>query len=127
VRTYGFLSSILPYSNADWERLSIFLNFLIPKLPAPKEEDLSKGILEAIDMDSYRAEVNSAMKIALEDEDGVVGPVPVGRRRPAHRARARPPLRDHQDLQRPVRQHRLEGRGQDPPGHRRGDPCREEG
>lgn len=47
VRTYGFLASILPYSNADWEKLSIFLNFLIPKLPAPKEEDLSRGILEA--------------------------------------------------------------------------------
>jgi type I restriction enzyme, R subunit len=50
-----FLASILPYTNADWEKLSIFLNFLIPKLPAPKEEDLSKGILEAIDMDSYRS------------------------------------------------------------------------
>jgi type I restriction enzyme R subunit len=55
LRTYGFLSSILPYTNAEWEKLSIFLNFLVPKLPAPKEEDLSKGILEAIDMDSYRA------------------------------------------------------------------------
>ena len=55
-RTYGFLASILPYTNAEWEKLSIFLNFLIPKLPAPKEEDLSKGILEAIDMDSYRVE-----------------------------------------------------------------------
>lgn len=47
-RTNGILASILPYSNADWERLSIFLNFLIPRLPAPKEEDLSRGILEAI-------------------------------------------------------------------------------
>ena len=27
-RTYGFLSSVLPYSNAEWEKLSIFLNFL---------------------------------------------------------------------------------------------------
>ncbi|QVL48803.1 MAG: type I restriction endonuclease subunit R [Thiocapsa sp.] len=76
VRTYGFLASILPYSNAEWEKLSIFLNFLIPKLPAPKEEDLSKGILEAIDMDSYRAEVKSSLAIALADEDGAVGPVP---------------------------------------------------
>ncbi|MBM9538746.1 type I restriction endonuclease subunit R [Desulfobulbus alkaliphilus] len=64
VRTYGFLASILPYSNAGWEKLSIFLNFLIPKLPAPKEEDLSRGILEAIDMDSYRVEVlRSLVKI----------------------------------------------------------------
>jgi type I restriction enzyme R subunit len=76
VRTYGFLAAILPYANADWEKLSIFLNFLIPKLPAPKEEDLSKGILEAIDMDSYRAEKLAAMKVQLSDADGEIGPVP---------------------------------------------------
>jgi type I restriction enzyme, R subunit len=76
VRTYGFLGAILPYTNADWEKLSIFLNFLIPKLPAPKEEDLSKGILETIDMDSYRAEKSAAMKIQLPDADGEIGPVP---------------------------------------------------
>ncbi len=83
-RTYGFLASILPYTNADWEKLSIFLNFLIPKLPAPIEEDLAKGILEAIDMDSYRVEVQAAMEIALPDDDGQVGPVPTsgGGRKP---------------------------------------------
>ena len=43
MRTYGFLASILPYTNADWEKLSIFLNFLVPKLPAPMEEDLVEG------------------------------------------------------------------------------------
>jgi len=75
-RTYGFLASILPYSNASWEKLSIFLNFLVPKLPAPKEEDLSKGILEAIDMESYRVEVQASMNIALADEDAEIGPVP---------------------------------------------------
>src|SRR6266404_5085690 len=67
VRTYDFLASILPYTNAEWERLSIFLNFLVSKLPAPKEEDLSKGILEGIDMDSYRAEKKAAMKLTLAD------------------------------------------------------------
>lgn len=76
VRTYGFLASILPYSNADWEKLSIFLNFLIPKLPAPKEEDLSRGILEAIDMDSYRVELKTSLKIDLADEDAEIKPVP---------------------------------------------------
>ncbi|MGO9467299.1 MAG: UvrB domain 3-containing protein, partial [Isosphaeraceae bacterium] len=75
-RTYGFLSSILPYTNAGWEKLSIFLNFLIPKLPAPKEEDLSKGILEAIDMDSYRVEKMAATKVQLPDEDAEIAPVP---------------------------------------------------
>lgn len=77
-RTYDFLASILPYNNADWEKLSIFLTFLVPKLPAPREEDLSKGILEAIDMDSYRVEKRATMKIILEDEDGEIGPIPVG-------------------------------------------------
>jgi type I restriction enzyme R subunit len=77
LRAYGFLSSILPYTNAEWEKLSIFLNFLVPKLPAPKEEDLSKGILEAIDMDSYRVEKKAAMKIQLPDENAEIEPVPM--------------------------------------------------
>lgn len=76
VRSYNFLSSILPYTNARWEKSSIFLSFLTPKLPAPKEEDLSKGILEAIDMDSYRAEVKATVQIALADSDGVLDPLP---------------------------------------------------
>lgn len=76
LRTYGFLASILPYTNAEWEKLSIFLNFLVPKLPAPEEEDLSKGILETIDMDSYRVEKRAAMSIQLPDEDAEIAPVP---------------------------------------------------
>lgn len=75
-RTYGFLAAILPYSNAAWEKLSIFLNFLTPKLPAPEEHDLSKGILEAIDMDSYRVEAQAIMAIVLPDADAEIGPVP---------------------------------------------------
>ena len=78
VRTYSFLAAILPIANAEWEMLSTFLNFLIPKLPAPVEEDLSKGILEAIDMESYRVEVKSTIAIALADEDGELEPVPTG-------------------------------------------------
>ncbi len=84
VRTYGFLASVLSYSNVDWEKLSLFLNFLIPKLPAPKEEDLSRGILETIDMDSYRVEVRTSLKIDLCDQDTEVGSVPTsgGGRKP---------------------------------------------
>lgn len=78
VRTYAFLSAILPYTNADWEKLSIFLNFLTPKLPAPVEEDLSKGILETIDMDSYRVEKLASQKIQLPDADAEIEPVPAG-------------------------------------------------
>ena len=76
-RTYAFLSSVLPFSSPEWEKLSIFLNFLIPKLPAPRDEDLSKGILEAIDMDSYRVEKQTAQRLILTDEDSEIGPVPL--------------------------------------------------
>ncbi|MGA2408012.1 MAG: type I restriction endonuclease subunit R [Bacteroidales bacterium] len=74
-RTYNFLASILTYSNPQWEKLSIFLNFLIPKLPAPIEEDLAKGILESIDMESYRAQVQETEKIRLADEDAEIDPI----------------------------------------------------
>jgi len=84
LRAYGFLSQVLPYTNADWEKLSIFLTFLVPKLPAPVEEDLSRGILEAIDMDSYRVEKQAAVNILLPDADAEIEAVPTsgGGRKP---------------------------------------------
>lgn len=79
VRTYGFLGSILPYGNAAWEKLSIFLNLLILKLPSPQTDDLSEGILAAVDLDSYRNEAREAVAIRLEDEDAEIAPVPTGK------------------------------------------------
>lgn len=79
VRTYGFLGSILPYGNVDWEKLSIFLNLLIPKLPSPREDDLSEGILSTIDLNSYRNEAREVVAIKLEDEDAEIAPVPAGK------------------------------------------------
>ena len=76
LRTYNVLSTVLPYGSPDWEKRSIFLDHLVPKLPAPKEEDLAAGILENIDLESYRAEKLTAMKIVLDDEDGLLDPVP---------------------------------------------------
>ena len=76
VRTYGFLSCVLPYTNAGWEERSIFLNFLISRLPAPDDEDLSKGILDAIDMDSYRVEKLAVQQILLHDANAEIDPVP---------------------------------------------------
>jgi type I restriction enzyme R subunit len=75
-RAYAFLSAILPYTNADWEKLSIFLDFLLSKLPAPREEDLSKGILEAIDMDSYRVEKQAVQQVQLSDQNAEIKPIP---------------------------------------------------
>ena len=76
LRTYAFLASIVPYTNSEWEKLSIFLTLLVPKLPAPIEEDLSKGILESIDMDSYRVEKQAVQEVQLLDEDAEIDPVP---------------------------------------------------
>src|SRR5262245_47274039 len=75
LRLSGFYPSLY-HTNAEWEKLSIFLNFLVSKLPAPKEEDLSKGILESIDMDSYRVEKQAAVRIQLPDADAEIEPVP---------------------------------------------------
>ena len=107
-RLYGFLSQILPYSNAGWEKLSIFLNFLIPKLPAPEEEDLSKGILETVDMDTYRTEKQAAVRINLEDEDAEIDPIQAERGRREAGTAARIPFSDpgrvQQDLGQRVQQ-----------------------
>ena len=78
VRTYGFLGAILPYGNVEWEKLSIFLNLLIPKLPSPRGDDLSEGILSTIDLSSYRNEAQEAIAIKLEDADAEIAPVPAG-------------------------------------------------
>lgn len=79
VRTYGFLGAILPYGNVAWEKLSIFLNLLIPKLPSPRDDDFSEGILQTIDLSSYRNEAQEAIAIKLEDTDAEIAPVPAGK------------------------------------------------
>lgn len=78
IRTYGFLGSILPYGNADWEKLSIFLQLLVPKLPSPDDPDLAKGILEAVDLESYRVEAQTTIAIQLNDDNAEIDPVPAG-------------------------------------------------
>ena len=77
-RLYAFLSQVLPYGNPQWEKLSIFLNFLVSKLPTPIEEDLSRGILEAVDMDTYRMERKAARSISLAEEDAEIEPALAG-------------------------------------------------
>lgn len=78
VRTYTFLAAILPFGSEEWEKLSIFLNLLIPKLPSPVSEDLSKGILESVDFDSYKNNVLEERSIMLENKNAEIAPVPVG-------------------------------------------------
>ena len=77
LRAYHFLATILSYSNPEWEKRAILFDLLVDRLPAPVEDDLSRGILEAIDMDSYRIEKQEERRIALADDDGEVDPAPV--------------------------------------------------
>ncbi len=77
-RTYAFLSQITDIRSKEWEELHTFLTFLIPKLPSPVEDDLSVGIEQAVDLESYHIEKQEMLKIILEDEDSEIEPVPVG-------------------------------------------------
>ncbi|MDW2924509.1 type I restriction endonuclease subunit R [Mesomycoplasma ovipneumoniae] len=72
IRTYNFLASILPIGQVDWEKKVIFFERLIHRLPTPKGDDLSAGILESVDLESYRLEKKNTIVIILEDEDGKV-------------------------------------------------------
>ena len=77
VRNYNFLSSILPYAILEWEKLSIFLSLLVRKLPAPPEENEIKGMIEAIDMETYRAQKRQTIAILLADKDAEIDPAPI--------------------------------------------------
>lgn len=66
VRLYLFLSQIVPFENAYLERLYILLNLLQNKLGGNSSEDLAKGVLDNIDMDSYRLQLESTTDVTLE-------------------------------------------------------------
>ena len=70
IRTYNFLASILPIGQIDWERKVIFFEQLVHRLPIPKEDDFTKGLLDTIDLESYRLEKKKTIDIILEDENG---------------------------------------------------------
>ena len=76
VRTYNFLSAILPYGSMEWEKLSIFLSFLISKLPKPDDGNIDE-ITEDVELESYRLIAQDTISIKLEDEDSEIDAVPV--------------------------------------------------
>ncbi|RLD88256.1 MAG: type I restriction endonuclease subunit R [Bacteroidetes bacterium] len=78
LRVYSYLSKILDFNNQEWEMLWWYLKFLVPKLFIEKSDDLSEGILEAINMDSYRPSKIKTEDISLAAEPGEVNPIPVG-------------------------------------------------
>ena len=82
IRNYQFLVQIRTFRNPYWESLKTFLNFFLPKLPLLNEGDLSYGILESVDMDSYRVAKQTTQAILLEDSQELTPtpPEPAGRK-----------------------------------------------
>lgn len=74
-RLYVFLSQIVPFENPYLERLYIFLNHLQSKLDGNSSEDLAKGILDNIDMDTYRIQLQATTDVALEQGEDLK-PIP---------------------------------------------------
>jgi len=75
VRLYIFLSQIVPFENPYLERLYIFLNHLQNKLGGDTSVDLAKGVLDNIDMDSYRLQLESTTNVILEQGEDLK-PIP---------------------------------------------------
>lgn len=78
LRTYSYLAKLLDFNNVYWEQLWWYLKYLLPKLIIDENEDLAQGIIESIDMDSYRPSKQGTQKINLASEPGFVAPIPVG-------------------------------------------------
>lgn len=70
IRTYNFLSAILPIGQIEWTKKSIFFELLVHRLPTPRDDEGINEILESIDLESYRLEKQNELNIALENEDG---------------------------------------------------------
>ena len=78
LRTYSYLAKLLDFNNLYWEQLWWYLKYLLPKLTIDQDEDLAQGIIESIDMDSYRPAKQGTENIGLAAEPGFVTPIPVG-------------------------------------------------
>ena len=79
VRLYIFLSQIVPFENPYLERLYIFLNHLQNKLGGETPIDLAQGILDNINMDSYRLQLEATTNIAMEQGEDLK-PIPTDMR-----------------------------------------------
>ncbi len=78
LRTYTFIAAVMPYKSIEWEMLNTYYSLLVHKLPVLKDEDLTEGLIDAIDFDQYRLIKNEEQKIELENKDSEIDPIPVG-------------------------------------------------
>lgn len=79
VRLYVFLAQIVPFVNLYLERLYLFLNHLQNKLGRQREEDLAQGILDNIDMENLRYQLEGTANIVLQQGDELQ-PIPTDMR-----------------------------------------------
>ena len=79
VRLYVFLAQIVPFVNPYLERLYLFLNHLQNKLGRQREEDLAQGILDNIDMENLRYQLEGTANIILQQGDELK-PIPTDMR-----------------------------------------------
>lgn len=79
VRLYVFLAQIVPFVNPYLERLYLFLNHLQNKLGRQREEDFAQGILDNIDMENLRYQLEGTANIILQQGDELQ-PIPTDMR-----------------------------------------------
>lgn len=74
LREYSFLAQILPFNDTELEKLHILLKMLITKIAPPSTEDLAKGIVNNVDLESIRIILTDTKDIELEEGKGGVKP-----------------------------------------------------
>jgi type I restriction enzyme, R subunit len=77
LRVYSYLGRILDFNNNTWEQLFWYLKFLVQKLFIEKTDNFTEGLIESIDMESYRPSNTGTENITLEEEPGEVDGIPV--------------------------------------------------
>lgn len=83
VRMYSFLSQILPYTDADLERLYSYGRFLLPHLPLDRDNTVVK-VGDQVELQYYRLQRVSSGSIDLivGEPEAVYGPTEVGTGKP---------------------------------------------
>ena len=72
IRLYGYISQLITFKDADWEKLYVFSRGLNKKLPKREAPDVG-DVLSSVDLDSFRMQkIHSDLQLKLESEDSEV-------------------------------------------------------
>ena len=72
-RLYSFVSQISKFAEVRWEKLFVFLRYLLKKLP--KREGERVFVSEYVNLDSLRLQLTGEHNISLESKVGVLDPM----------------------------------------------------